>query len=375
MRIGINATSLNDRPSGARQRFVGLYGELFRAHPEHEYVIYEPSDCRIADWFPGLPNVRGVATPLPSTSRWRRFARGIGLWRRLLTRDRLDCFEVLHLPLMRAPNCPTILTVHDARPVLGDVPFVRRALYRYILRRSLRRADAVITVSNKMRADLISLEPLARVSTIHNGIDPAPFLITKGLAAGTEAPFLLAVGHFEPRKNYDTLVRAFALIAARSDAPRLVIVGKDGGTLEATSLLVKALRLADRVDLLNDVGDEQLIDLYRAASILVFPSTYEGFGIPLLEAMAADLPMALSNVAVFRELTEDRAAYFDPLNADAMASVLLDLLGSPERQADQRAYGRLRVYDFDFSTLAGQLEALHCRVLAQATGTLSGKRH
>ena len=374
MRIGINATSLNNRPSGARQRFVGLYGELFRAHPEHDYVIYEPSDCRVARWFAGMPNVRGVATPLPSERRWLRFARGIGVWRRLLARDRLDCFEALHLPLIRAPNCPTILTIHDARPVLGTVPLVRRTLYRYILRRSMRRADAIITVSDTMRAALLRLEPSARVVTIYNGIDPAPFAISEFVGGQKNNIFILAVGHFEPRKNYDTLVRAFALMAAPADALRLVIVGQDGGDLESIRLLVNALGLADNVSLLQDVGDAQLIGLYRAASILVFPSIYEGFGIPVLEAMAANLPMALSNMPVFRELTEDCAAYFDPLDADAMARVLLEVLSAPERQADQRAYGRRRLADFTFSTLADQLAALHRRTIAQ-TDTTSGYRH
>lgn len=375
MRIGINATSLNDRPSGARQRLVGLYGALFRANPDNDYIIYEPSDCRVADWFAGLPNVRGVATPLPSTSRWRRFARGIGLWRGLLGRDRLDCFEALHLPLIRAPACPTILTVHDARPVLGDVPLLRRTLYRHVLRRSLARADAVITVSDTMRADLLAIEPKARITTIYNGIDPAPFGIALPPEPGIASPFILAVGHFEPRKNYDNLVRAFALIAARPDSPRLVIIGKDGGSLAATRQRVDELGLAGQIDLLHSVDDARLVSLYRAARLLVFPSTYEGFGIPLLEAMAADLPLALSNIAVFRELTEDRAAYFDAHDPAAMTSVMLDVLGSPECQAEQRAYGRRRLADFTFATLAAQLNALHRRTVADAAGASGGGLH
>ena len=375
IRVGINATSLNDRPSGARQRFIGLYGALFRLRPDNEYFIYEPRDCRVADWFSGLANVRGIATSLPSASRLERYARGIGLWRSLLARDGLTCFEALHLPLIRAPDCPTILTVHDARPVLDDVPKVRRAVYLHILRRALREADSVITVSHTMKRELLAIETTARITTIYNGIAPMPFAETRGgsSAKQTDTNLMLAVGHFEPRKNYETLIRAMALLAADPAAPRLAIVGKDGGSLVATRALIVSLGLTGRVDLMLDVDDARLGALYRAARLLIFSSTYEGFGIPVLEAMAAGLPMAVSDLPVFRELTEDRAAYFDPLDASAMAQTISSLLDSPHRQDEQRAYGHHRLADFAFPALARELDVLHHRVaFAGATG-VSGR--
>lgn len=365
MKIGINATSLNDRASGARQRFVGLYGALFRANSDVEYLIYEPRDCCVAGWFAGSDNVRGVATPLPSDARWGRFAGGIGYWRRQLKGDRLSVFETLHLPLLRAPGCPTVLTVHDARPVLRDVPAPKRALNRKILGRALNQADHVVTVSEAMKEELLALAPSARVTAIYNGVDPAPFRSSKSSPpAPLDGPFLLAVGHFERRKNYATLVTAMERLRHRYPDLQLAIVGKDGGTLADTAAQVAQLGLGTTIRLLHDVDDAGLASLYDKALMLVFPSTYEGFGIPILEAMAAGTPMALSHLPVFRELTQDGAAYFDPHDAASMANTIDALLSSAERQDEQRRYGEARIEDFSFPTLAAQLASLHNRLVA-----------
>lgn len=360
MKIGINATSLNNRPSGAKQRFVGLYGELFRANPNVEYLIYEPRDCRVAGWFAESPNVRAIATPLPSDTRWGRFTGGLGYWRGQLKRDRLSLFETLHLPLLRAPDCPTVLTVHDARPVLPAVPGPIRAFNRFILERALNKADHVVTVSETMKDELLALCPSARVSAIYNGIDPAPFRLSNALRPSPiEGRFLLAVGHFEKRKNYVTLVRAMDRLRRIDPNLKLVIVGKDGGTLRETAAQVVQLGLSTTVRLFHDVNECDLVSLYLRAQMLVFPSAYEGFGIPILEAMAADTAMALSALAVFRELTQDRAIYFDPYDAVGMADSIARLLSSAQRQNEQRHYGATRIADFSFHALAAELARLH----------------
>ena len=375
MRIGINATSLTERPSGAGQRFIGIYGALFQSQPQNSYLIYEPRDCRVASWFVNQPNVIGVVTPLRGNDRWQRLLRGATYWNRRLRGDRLDLFETLHLPAVRAPDCPTILTVHDIRAGGAGEPLVARTLYHSLLRRSLRRVNAVVTVSDAMRAELAAVDPHVSITTIYNGVNRVPFeaAARKGAAIaqslGLPNNFLLAVGHFEPRKNYRALVAAMTHLRTTGPDLHLQIVGRDGGTLEETRAQVEALGLGDRVTLRTEVDDAALHRLYRSARALVFPSLYEGFGIPLLEAMAAGLPMAVSDLAVFRELTEDQAAYFPPHDPAAIARVIGDLLGSPERQQAMIAYGFGRAGDFSFDGLARQLDALHQQVrLAKPLG-------
>jgi glycosyltransferase involved in cell wall biosynthesis len=316
-----------------------------------------------------------MPTPLPSHERLSRFVRGIGYWNARLKRDRLSLFETLHLPLIRAGDCPTLLTVHDARPVLADVPPMRRALNRRILRHALRRADRVITVSNAMMAELLGIQPRAVIETIYNGIDPAPFVSpTASLPPELSGRYLLAVGHFEARKNYAALVEAMTLLRQREPDLHLAIVGKDGGSLDHVRALVAASGLADRVHLLHAIDDATLASLYARAEALVFPSTYEGFGIPILEAMAAGTPMALSAIPVFRELTEDRAAYFNPHDPADIADVVGRLLASVEAKGEQRSYGRSRLDDFTFAHLARQLGDVHAQLIATgATRGTSGR--
>lgn len=362
MRVGLNATCFNDRPSGARQRFEGIYGALIRRRPDIEFVIYEPADCHVAHWFGNAPNVRAVATPLPSVGRLKRAAQGLAYWHSRLRRDGLQLFEMFHLPLYRAPHCPTIQTIHDVRDVAESEPLPRRMLAKAVIARALRKADTVVTVSDTMKAELQALEPSAKLVTIYNGIDQGS--LTRGSPTGRtpEGEYLLAVGHIERRKNYGALLHA--LVRLREDFPSLtlVIVGNDGGQAAALMDLIGSLGLSAAVRVMHNVLNEQLADLYRGASLVVFPSLYEGFGIPILEAMAARRPLALSDLPVFVELTQGKGHYFSPDDPSDMAAKIRGLLSDPARQEEVVRFGDQRVRDFSFDGLAGQVEQLYSRL-------------
>lgn len=370
MLIGLNATCFNDRPSGAKQRFVELYGALIRRRADLDFVIYEPLDCRMAEWFPGATNIRFVRTPLHSEKRWQRSLRGLAYWRGQLRRDRLDLFETFHLPLVLAPDCPTLLTIHDARPARADQPAFKRRLGRAVIERALRLANRVITVSATMRAELLTFHPAAAVDTIYNGIDPArlaadrraTMAITRR-ARSLPDTYLLAVGHIEPRKNYARLIDAMASLGHDHDDLELVIVGNDSGLSEALARQSAALGLSGRITFLHGVSDEELADIYAACTMLVFASLYEGFGIPILEAMAARKPLVLSDIAVFRELTEDQAIYCDPRSSEAIAAAIATALAAPGRQQAMVDYGVRRIDDFGFDPLSRQVEAVHAELI------------
>ncbi|MCB0198202.1 MAG: glycosyltransferase family 4 protein, partial [Anaerolineae bacterium] len=170
--------------------------------------------------------------------------------------------------------------------------------------------------------------------------------------------FLLAVGHLETRKNYARLIEAFALLAERYGELGLVIVGNESGEGKGIAARIRCLGLEGRVCLLHDVNDEELAAIYALSCMVVFPSTYEGFGIPVIEAMAASRPLACSDIAVFRELTEGQAAYFDPLDSAAMASAIGALLTDKQRQKTFTDYGVKRLASFSFPNLARQIEAI-----------------
>jgi glycosyltransferase involved in cell wall biosynthesis len=372
MRIGLNATCINARPSGARQRFEGLLGAVVDRLPDSRFVIYEPADWSGAPWFGGAPNVDVVRTPLPSEDRLRRFAKGLTYWPKRLAEDRLDLFETFNLPLVKAPHCPTLLTIHDARSARLDRPLVQRWLSRMMFRYALRRADHIVAVSTTTKLELLALDDQARISVIHNGIDVARFAeIGDDQAEGVRswlgiAPgFLLAVGHLEKRKNYTMLVNAVSELRKSRQHLSLVIVGNDSGERNAIEAEIKRLGLAANVRLLSGISDSDLAAFYHACSAVVFPSLYEGFGIPLLEAMAAGRPLACSDLEVFREITADRGCYFKADDLGDAVAVLASVLDDDLLRRRLIEEGARRVEAFKFEALAGELIRLYRFVLDQ----------
>lgn len=369
MRIGLNATCFDDRASGAKQRFLGIYGALISAHPEIDFVIYEPADCRVAQWFEGAANVFACPTPVPSKGQLRKAVAGAMFWRHRLRADRLDLFETFNLPMVVAPDCPTLLTIHDIRYVQEDVAPIKRLANSIVLRRALAGAARVVAVSETIRSEILHFCPGSQVTTVYNGVDPARF-DDPGAAAiaavralfDLPAHFALSVGHIEPRKNYGTAVAAFAELARRGSELSLVIVGRDSGECAQIQLEIARQGVVDRVRILGDVNDAALQCLYQTCELVLLPSLYEGFGLALLEAMAASRPLVLSDIAVFRELTEGQGCYFTPTDGIACAGRIEALRSDPGLSAALVAYGDRRVADFAFPTLAEEVYALYLKL-------------
>jgi glycosyltransferase involved in cell wall biosynthesis len=176
---------------------------------------------------------------------------------------------------------------------------------------------------------------------------------------GLPSEFLLSVGHFERRKNYVRLVEAIALLRARGFDCNLVLVGNDSGERRLVEEAVSAAKLGARVKILSGLSDLEVRCIYKLSSMFVFPSSYEGFGIPILEAMAAGIPTVLSDIAVFREITEDQGVHFPHDSSEAMAEAIESTLTSSSRCGELAAYGRRRVQDFSFDRLSSQMAALY----------------
>ena len=366
MKIGLNATCLNDRPSGASQRFSGIYGELVRRLPDAEFGVYEPADCPVGSWFTGAPNVSVRHTPIPSTGRARKFIGGFRYWRSSLPYERFDLFEGFNLPLVRAPTGRTLLTVHDVRMLRAECGGPARSVFKTILGRSIKTADHVITVSEAMKEEILSFYPGIPVTVICNGIDIGAFdrisdskLLAVRRKFALPEDFILAVGHFEARKNYLRLVDAIARLRDRGRSCSLLIVGNDSGGRKAIEERVESANLSGHVKLLSGLSDLEVRCAYKLCSLFAFPSSYEGFGIPILEAMAARRPMVLSDIPVFREITQNKGAYFPHHDVESMALAIENVLSSSSERARLVEYGSERVQAFSFHILAAQLERLY----------------
>lgn len=366
MKIGLNATCLNDRPSGAKQRFVGIYGELVSLLPKAEFVVYEPVDCQVASWFEGASNVSARRTPIPSEGRARKLFHGLGYWSSVLPGEKFDLFEGFNLPLVTSPHGRNVLTIHDFRGLQSESGMLERLIFKPVLERALRSADHVVTVSEAMKAELLALHPGLQVSVVYNGLDESKL----GTASSNDLmefqekfsvrdDFILAVGHIEKRKNYPYLIDAISLLRDRGINHSLIIIGNDSGERKAIEEQVEARNLSGKVKIFSGLSNLEVSCAYQLCKLFVFPSSYEGFGIPILEAMAANRPMVLSDLPVFREITQDQGVYFSQADSDSMASAMEKVLSSSDEQARLVRYGQERIKTFSYRRLACQMQDLY----------------
>jgi glycosyltransferase involved in cell wall biosynthesis len=272
-----------------------------------EYCVFLPSIA--ADAADGLPAriSRGYPASFSTAGRVRAMAGGLVRGGRLRRELELDALDAIHfplsvmLPLVSAqPAATTILDLqHEFLP--ENFPRWELTYRRYLYGASARRSEIVIAISEHARETLVErlgLEP-ERVRTIHLGVDLERFAPD----AEPREQFVLYPANRWPHKNHETLFRALALLPEY----RLVLTGHDGA-------------VPDGVDARGRVSREELASLYRRAAALVFPSLYEGFGQPVLEALASGCPVACSDLPPLREVAGDAAVYFDPTDAEAIAA-------------------------------------------------------
>jgi glycosyltransferase involved in cell wall biosynthesis len=297
-------------------------------------------------------------------------------WRAM--RDRLDVLLVQYTGPPVAP-CPVVTVVHDVAFALFPASFSRteRLWMPRTIPWTMRRAARVITVSEFSRSEIERVYGLSadRVSVAPDGVDPA-FLSPPGRPA-VDPPFLMAVGNVQPRKGLGTLVEAYReLVRRRPDIPeRLVIVGQPWHASEAASLALSTadLRRDGRLVFTGYVDDPSLAALYASATALAFPSTYEGFGLPPVEAMAAGTPAVVSDIPVMREVAGDAALRVPPGDPTAWARALLEVTTDAKLRNDLIRRGRERAASFTWDrTAEAVIEALECGAGARTSPSGAG---
>jgi len=292
----------------------------------------------------------------------------------------LECDAILYpywpSPPRRRPDAPpAAVFVHDLafrlRP--REVPWQQRAYFGAVLGRSLRNAAAVLVPSEATRRDLLSCYRIAglesKIAMVSEGVSPdvppAP------LPVGLEAGFILAVGTVEPRKNYSRLLAAYrrlrlesvpVVVGAGAALPELVIAGRPGWAYGDTLQRIKA---EPGVRYLGHVDDATLSALYQSASVLAFPSLYEGFGLPLLEAMAHGVPAVVGNAGALPELADGAAILVDPEDVASIADGLERLLADAALREKLGAEGRRRAADFTWERAAAAAHEVLGRIASK----------
>lgn len=343
MRIGIDTQSTLGRKTGIGLYTAKLLQALRRVAPQHEYVDLA--------W--------GRTEELRTDQRlwWEQVE--------LPRRARAAQADILHLTGFGAPRwrpCPTVLTVHDLIGLLfpANLPPISRFYWAWWLPRTIRWADQVIADSEHTKHDLIRLLgiPAERIEVVHLGVGEA-FQPLKDQAVlevvrqeyGLPPAIILYVGTIEPRKGLDILIPAYAALAA--EIPHdLVIAGKKGWYTEPLFRQVETLGLGQRVHFTDYVADEDLPGLYNLADLFVYPSRYEGFGLPPLEAMACGVPVVCSNAASLPEVVGDAALLVPPDDIEALTRALYRVLDDEALRAEMRARELARARRFTWEETA-----------------------
>ena len=364
LRIAIDARKLHDYGIGTYVR--NLLRELARQDDDAEYVLLcFPADVEL------LRALGPRFQPLAERSRNYSVREQFGI-PLALTRAKVDLFHAPHYVVPPLTTRRFVVTIHDCIHLRFPQYLPNRAALYYartMMTMAARRSQRVLTVSQASKDDIIHYlkVPASKVEVIYNALDerlaiaPTPeevdrvrqrFLLT--------SPFLLYAGNIKPHKNVDRLIEAFSLLKKRGfEEVKLLIIGDEISKYPNLRRLVHRHQLHQQVRFLGFVPDETLAVLYRLASAFVFPSLYEGFGLPTLEAMAAGAPVITSNVSSLPEVVGDAAILIDPLDAGAIAEAMGRVLADPALSADLTRRGRERVKAFSWERSVARIREVY----------------
>jgi glycosyltransferase involved in cell wall biosynthesis len=316
-RIGVNALYLIPGEVGGTEIYLRrLLSALASTDKSNEYFVFTNRETG-ADLVPKHANFHREPQAVKARFRPARI-----LFEQAVLPFKAARLDVLFNPGFTTPMlapCPCVTVFHDLQHARHpehfrwfDLPF-----WKLLLWASAHRARRLIAVSEATRADLLSVYRLQpeRIDVILHGVEPDFFKLDRSF---TE-PFVLCVSTLHPHKNLDRLIRAYA---RRKRDWRLIIAGMRGFFADSLDALIADLGVGDSVRLTDWIPREDLLQLYAKAQAFVYPSTFEGFGMPVLEAMAAGIPVACSDIPPMREVAGDAALFFDPLSEDEIEEAL-----------------------------------------------------
>ena len=362
MKIVIAAWHLRDFNVGLGRYTRNLIEGLGRVDRKNEYEILIPTDsCSFTTW----PNVHYRVCRFPIFKR--RF------WEQLATMM-VGSYDLIHFPY---DSCPAVkrgrlvVTIHDIKPLLFPKPKgkvnVSGLMKSLLIPRPFKKIDHIITVSECSREDIVEKlgMPKERVTVIPQGVERDKFLPRSAelIHVPEAAPYVLCVAGADPTKNIQSLIVAFSMLPDKLRKRHQLILVGDVDKHGDLNQLVKQKMIESQTVYAGVVSDEQLLRYYQNASVFVFPSLYEGFGLPVLEAMACGCPVVCSNTSSLPEVVGDAAMMISPLDVSAMEDAIRLVLTDPNLRQRMREAGLQRSKQFSWDQTAMQTTELYERVV------------
>lgn len=360
MRIGINEIVINDRSSGNRQREISSLPSVIsklkdRRWDVNIYISQKISKSLVQRMTRGVDECRIVQTSIPAAPGYKRIFREAIFWKSCIERDGIQLLHTSTYPVPRL-NIPVVLTVNDVRFIHlpKSYKLLRLLFLRIAVPISLKRAKRIIAISQNTKDDLVRYYgvPESKVDVAY--ISPATqfhpindrFEIDK-VKTKYRLPdhYILYVGTLEPRKNLKRLLMAYNQIVMHIPH-KIVILGKPNYGYHDIMKEVKGSPLESKVIFTGYVEDSDMPQIYSSADLLAFPSLHEGFGIPVLEAMACGTPVITSSCSALPEVAGDAAILVDPYNIKAIADGMAEILTNPQLAKKLVELGFRRVQHF-----------------------------
>jgi glycosyltransferase involved in cell wall biosynthesis len=364
MRVAIDARKLHDFGIGTYIR--NLLRQLARLDRETDFVILaRPADCAAVGALG--PNFRAVPETAPNYSVTEQVRIPLALHR-----ERVTLFHAPHYVLPPLVRCRSVVTIHDCIHLMFPQYLPGRLALTYA-RTSIvlaaRRATRVLTVSESSKRDILRFVdiPADKIAVIYNayderfGVEPREEDVVRVRERyQLHDEFVLYAGNVKPHKNLERLIDAFDLVRKRGlNHLKLVLIGDQISKYAALRRAVHAHQLHQYVRFLGYVPEDTLAVMYRLASVFVFPSLYEGFGLPPLEAMASGTPVVTSNLSSLPEVAGDAALLVDPYDPASIADGIERVLSDDSLRRQLRARGIARAHQFSWESSVRRVREIY----------------
>ncbi len=375
MRVGIDGYPLSEALTGVGHYTLELALALSRNFPADEFELVSPKSfnpsaiARVENC--AFANLR-LTQAKSSSLRGHWWSLGLPLYAK---RARFDLFHGTNFEVPLRKRRPSVLTIHDLSTIVFPDTHTTRAVRRARVRLPMaaKLARAIITPTEAVKREVcarLRVKP-EKVIAIHEAprefFRPATVENAEAVRErlGVAEKFLLFVGTLEPRKNLITLLKAFAEVVERSKLrPQLVIAGGKGWLIDETLSFIDSTSIKEHVRLTGYLNDEDLRALYSSCQAFLYPSLYEGFGLPPLEAMACGAPVIAGRVAALQETLGDEAILIEPLDVQTWARTIETTLNDPKRRASMSESGIKCAAQFSWDAAAIRTREVYEQVMA-----------